>query len=117
MFLRLWTGLGMTLAALLLVTATPALAGGHKDALVYPDKLPQPPRVGSAPDVQVLVCSAMTGVDQVNITYPTVVPRAQVARDVNSLATLSAWPMGGVQIQNTAMTLIGVKAVPMTSVT
>jgi hypothetical protein len=117
MLTRLRIGLCIPLVTILLVIAGPTLAGGKRVPIVYPDKVAQPPRVQSAPDVQVLVFGPKTGVDQVNITYPTVVPRAQVARDINSLAALSSWPMGGVLIQNTAMPLIGVKAVPMTSVT
>ena len=117
MLWRLLIGIGIALAVVGLVTLAPALAGGKKEALVYPSKIPQPAPAQSAPDVQVLVVSSLSGVDQVNVTYPSVIPRAQAARDVNALAAVSSWPIGDVQVQNSAMNLIGVKAVPMTSIT
>ncbi|HEX5323941.1 MAG TPA: hypothetical protein VFW40_09155 [Capsulimonadaceae bacterium] len=113
-----WLG-GLLAAFALLVAslATPVFAGGHREALVYPNKIPQPALAQAAPDVQVLIVSEVNGVDEVNITYPSLVPRAQAVRDLSALASVSSWPIGDIQMQNSAMNLIGVKAAPMTSVT
>lgn len=86
-------------------------------AIVYPNKLPQPARLASAPDIQVLILSNMSGVDQVDITYPGVVTRAQVGRDLSAIVSETSCSIGNIQITNSAMPLIGVKAMPMTSVT
>lgn len=103
------------LGALICLFAAPAPA--HSGNSLFPDKIPQPARSANAPDVQVLVLSNLSGLDQVDITYPVVVPRAQVKRDLDALSAASSWPMGGIQVSNSALPLSGVKTTPMTSVT
>lgn len=111
---RLWARLAV-LGALVCLLAAPALARSGR--ALFSTKIPQPARMANAPDIQVLVLSNLSGVDQVDITYPVVVPRAQVVRDLDALAAASSWPIGGIQVSNSALPLSGVKTTPMTSVT
>lgn len=50
------------------------------------------------PDVLVLVFTVPGGPDQVGLTYPGLVPHAQVIRDVHAIQTATGWNVSGVHI-------------------
>lgn len=54
----------------------------------------------SQPDVLVLVFSVPGGADQVGLTYPGVVPRAQVQRDIKAIQAATGWAVTNTHVSD-----------------
>jgi hypothetical protein len=57
-------------------------------------------RADTAPDVLVIVFAGVNGQDNVDLTYPMVVPKAQVTRDVLALKANAGWNPTGLVVTN-----------------
>jgi hypothetical protein len=68
----------------------------------------QPPIIGQ-PDVLILAAASADGQDLMGFTYPEVVPRAQVLRDMASLQKSSGWTFKGLKITEALPPVAGAK--------
>jgi|LSQX01.1.fsa_nt_gb hypothetical protein len=66
------------------------------------------------PDVVVLIMSGFTPQDMVCFTYPSVVAKEEVQKDVDALKSATGWPMGDINVSTGSVETDGKN--PMTSV-